>query len=411
MAEVRHADVLIVGTGHGGAQAAIALRQKGFAGSIVMIGAESHPPYERPALSKDYLAGKKAFERLLLRPVGFWAERDIGLVLGERVVAVDPVAQRANTASGAAWRYGQLIWAAGGTPRRLACPGHDLPGVHAVRTRDDVDAILATLGSAERIGIVGGGYVGLEATAALVEAGKQVFLLEAQDRVMARVAGICLSRFYEGEHRARGVDIRLNTTVAQIAQIAGGGLTLRTNTGSEEQCDLVIVGVGIQPSVAPLLDAGADGNEGVAIDGACRTSLPQVFAIGDCAEHPPIEAGARRLRIESVQNANDQANHVATLIATGAAVPYAATPWFWSNQYDLRLQTVGLSLGHDEWVVRGDIDSRSFSIVYLRDGRVIAIDCVNCTKDYVQGRKLIEQGGRPRLSRLVDTSVPLKDAC
>lgn len=403
-----HYDVLIVGGGHGGAQAAIALRQRNFAGTIVIVGDEPDPPYERPPLSKDYLARDKPFERILIRPPAFWNERRVDLLLGRRVVRVDADAHWVETADGATIGYGVLIWATGGTPRRLTCSGHDLPGVHAVRTRADADAIMAELGAVRRVCIIGGGYIGLEVAAVLIKAGKQVTLLEAQDRLLARVAGAPLSAFYASEHRAAGVDLRLNVTVDRI-EPADCGLSVRTADGAAFACDMVIVGIGIVPAVEPLLAAGAAGGNGVDVDDQCRTSLPDIYAIGDCAAHPSAFADGARLRVESVQNANDQATTVATRIADGTAPPYAALPWFWSNQYDLRLQTVGLSIGHDDLVVRGDMAARSFSIVYLRAGRVIALDCVNATKDYVQGRKLVERGATPPREALADAATPLKE--
>lgn len=403
-----HYDVLIVGGGHGGAQAAIALRQRNFAGTIAIVGDEPDPPYERPPLSKDYLARDKPFERILIRPPAFWTERRVDLLLGRRVVRVDADAHRVKTADGATIGYGMLVWATGGAPRRLTCSGHDLPGVHAVRTRADADAIMAELDAVGRVCIVGGGYIGLEAAAVLIKAGKQVTLLEAQDRLLARVAGAPLSAFYAREHRAAGVDLRLNVVVDCI-EPADRGLSVRTADGAAFACDMVIVGIGIVPAVEPLLAAGAAGGNGVDVDDQCRTSLPDIYAIGDCAAHPSAYANGARLRVESVQNANDQATTVATRIAHGSAPPYAALPWFWSNQYDLRLQTVGLSIGHDDLVVRGDMAARSFSIVYLRAGRVIALDCVNATKDYVQGRKLVERGATPPRDALADAGVALKD--
>jgi len=405
----RRFDVLIVGAGHGGAQAAIALRQKGFGGSIAIVGDEVDPPYERPPLSKDYLAGDKPFDRILIRPAAFWAERSIELLLGRRVVRVDAEAHRVETEDGAVLGYGQLIWATGGSPRRLTCSGHDLPGIHGVRTRADVDAIMAELDGVTRVCIIGGGYIGLEAAAVLRKFGKQVTLLEAQDRVLARVAGGPLSAFYAAEHRAAGVDLRTGVTVDCVERGAGGGLAVRTADGGTYACEMVIVGIGIVPAVAPLLAAGAEGGNGVAVDAWCRTSLPDIFAIGDCAAQANRFAEDAPIRVESVQNANDQAMTVATLIATGDVAPHAALPWFWSNQYDLRLQTVGLSIGHDDAVVRGDMAARAFSIVYLKRGRVIALDCVNVTRDYVQGRKLVEQGASPPRERLADASVPLKE--
>jgi 3-phenylpropionate/trans-cinnamate dioxygenase ferredoxin reductase subunit len=405
----RRFDVLIVGAGHGGAQAAIALRQKGFAGTVAIVGDEAELPYERPPLSKEYLAGEKAFERILIRPAAFWTERSVEMLLGRRVASVDADAHRVVTDDGATFGYGNLIWATGGSPRRLTCSGHDLPGIHGVRTRADVDAIMAELDGVRRVCIIGGGYIGLEAAAVLTKFGKRVTLLEAQDRVLARVAGAPLSAFYAAEHRAAGVDLRTGVTVDCVERGDGGGLSVRTADGGAFPCEMVIVGIGIVPAVAPLLAVGAVGGNGVDVDAWCRTSLPDIFAIGDCAAQANRFAGDARLRVESVQNANDQAATVATLIATGDAPAHAALPWFWSNQYDLRLQTVGLSTGHDDAVVRGDMAARAFSIVYLREGRVIALDCVNVTRDYVQGRKLVEQGASPPRDRLADAGVPLKE--
>ncbi len=403
-----HYDVLIVGGGHSGAQAAIALRQRKFAGTIAILGDEPDPPYERPPLSKEYFAGDKPFDRILIRPAAFWGERQIDLLLGRRAVRVDPQARRIETDDGTGIGYGTLIWATGGAPRRLTCSGHDLPGVHGVRTRADVDAILGELGGATRICVIGGGYIGLEAAAVLTKFAKRVTLLEAQDRVLARVAGAPLSAFYEAEHRAAGVDLRTGVTVDCI-EPAAEGLTVRTADGGGVACDMVIVGIGIVPAVEPLLAAGADGGNGVDVDRWCRTSLPDIYAIGDCAAQANVHAAGTRLRVESVQNANDQATTVATHIVEGDAPPHAALPWFWSNQYDLRLQTVGLSIGHDDMVIRGDRAARSFSVVYLREGRVVALDCVNATRDYVHGRKLVERGAIVPREALADASVPLKD--
>lgn len=403
-----HYDVVIVGAGHGGAQAAIALRAAKFAGSIAMIGDEPEPPYERPPLSKDYLSGDKPFERILIRPPAFWGERDVALRLGRRVVRVDPQARTVTTDDGATIGYGQLIWATGGSPRRLTCSGHDLAGVHGVRTRADVDRMIAELPGVTRVAVIGGGYIGLEAAAVLAKFGKQVTVLEALPRVLARVAGEPLSRFYEAEHRAHGVDVRLGVTVACIAEADGRACGVTLAEGETVPAEMVIVGIGIVPAVQPLLDAGAAGGNGVEVDAQCRTSLPHVFAIGDCAMHANAFADGARIRLESVQNANDQATVVAKTIA-GTPVDYHAVPWFWSNQYDLRLQTVGLSTGHDALVVRGAVASRSFSLIYLRAGRVIALDCVNATKDYVQGRALVLAGAVIDPVRLADATVPLKE--
>ncbi|HEX8482757.1 MAG TPA: FAD-dependent oxidoreductase [Allosphingosinicella sp.] len=403
-----HHDILIVGAGHAGAQAAIQLRQLGFEGSIALIGAEPEPPYERPPLSKEYLAGEKAFERLLVRPESFWADRGVELVLGTRIAAVDPAAKQVTSVDGVRFGYGKLIWAAGGEPRRLGCEGGDLAGVHVVRRRQDVDSIRSQLDSVRRVAVVGGGYVGLEAAAVLRKLGKEVVLLEALDRVLARVAGPEISQFYAAEHRAQGVDVRLGAAVASIVGESGRVAALRLQDGATIEAEMAIVGIGVEAAAAPLLAAGAAGANGVEVDAFCRTSLADVYAAGDCAAHENRFAGGLRIRLESVQNAHDQAATAARAIL-GRAEPYDAVPWFWSNQYDLRLQTVGLSVGHDSTVVRGRPGARSFSVVYLLGGRVIALDCVNSTRDYVQGKKLILERRVVAPERLADTAVALKE--
>jgi 3-phenylpropionate/trans-cinnamate dioxygenase ferredoxin reductase component len=402
-----HYDILIVGGGHGGAQAAIALRQAKYEGSIGVVNAEPEYPYERPPLSKDYFAGDKAFERIMIRPAAFWAERSVDMMLGMRVDAVDPSAHKVTLSDGADISYGKMIWATGGSPRPLPVEGGNLPGMHVVRSRADVDGMLDGLDDVADIAIVGGGYIGLEAAAVLRKIGKKVTVLEAMDRVLARVAGEPLSRFYEAEHRAHGVDVRLGV---EISGIEGNDFVtgVRLANGEVIPAQMVIVGIGIIPAVAPLLTAGAAGGAGVDVDAYCRTSLPDIYAIGDCAAHANDFAGGNVMRVESVQNANDMANAVAKSL-TGERTPYHAVPWFWSNQYDLRLQTVGISAGYDSMVLRGDPDTRSFSVVYLKANKVIALDCVNATKDYVQGRLFVTEGLSPTFEQLADTNVPLKE--
>lgn len=402
------ADVVIVGAGHGGAQCAIALRQGGFTGTVAMIGRETEPPYERPPLSKEYFAREKTFDRLYIRPPQFWEEKQIDMVLGTEVLAVDPAAKQLTLSDGRSCTYGTLVWATGGDPRRLTCPGADLAGVHAVRTKADCDRLMGEIdGGVRNIAVIGGGYIGLEAAAVLSKLSCKVTLLEALPRVLARVAGPELSAFYEAEHRAHGVDLRTGVGVEALegeGRVSG----VRLADGTVIPAEAVIVGIGIVPSVGPLIAAGAAGGNGVDVDEFCRTSLPDIYAIGDCAAFACAYAGGTVMRVESVQNANDQATCVAKAIL-GDAKPYHAFPWFWSNQYDLRLQTAGLSVGYDQTVVRGNVAERSFSVVYLKQGRMIAIDCVNMVKDYVQGRKLIEAGVSPDPVQLADASVPLKE--
>ncbi|MFN3288211.1 MAG: NAD(P)/FAD-dependent oxidoreductase, partial [Sphingomonadaceae bacterium] len=305
--------------------------------------------------------------------------------------------------------WGGLLWATGGTPRRLPVPGADLPGVHSVRTRADIDAIAAALPGVHRVAIIGGGYIGLEAASVLTKLGKAVTLLEAQPRLLARVAGEAVSTFMAAEHRAHGVDVRLSVQVAAIAAGPEGraaGVTLAA--GEVIPADMVIVGIGIVPSVGPLLAAGAEGGDGVEVDAFGRTSLPGIWAAGDCARHANPFAGGARIRLESVQNANDQATAAARDMA-GRPQPYEAVPWFWSDQYDLKLQTVGIQAGHDMAVVRGDPTSRKFSVVYLRGGQVVALDCIGMPRDYAQGRALVAARlAPPSLDALADPEVPLK---
>ena len=402
-----HHDVLIVGSGHGGVSAASTLRHIGFAGSVAILTADRDEPYERPPLSKDYLTGEKDFQSIHTRGPGFWDDKKIELILGQFVTAVDPAEQRLACASGQSFGYGKLIWAAGGEPRRLTCDGHDLAGLHTIRSRRDVDRLRAELGEAARVVVIGGGYIGLEAAAALTKLGKHVTLLEALDRLLARVAAQPVSDFLEARHRAQGVDIRLGATVSCIVGQAGKVERVILADGTAVPADVVIVGIGIEAHVAPLAAAGADTPNGVAVDQYCRTGLPGIYAVGDCALHRNIFGPERPVRVESVQNAVDQGSVAAHHIA-GSPVAYEATPWFWSHQYDIKIQTVGLNTDFEQAIVRGDPQSGRFSVVYLRGGSVVALDCVNMIKDYVQGRALVERRAVVDAALLADADTPLK---
>ncbi len=409
-AQARKADVVIVGTGHGGAQAAIALRQHGHEGSILMIGRDSSPPYERPPLSKEYLAGDKGFERIMIRPEKFWADKGIDLLLGHAVTDVDPIAHTLTLSDGSVVGYRKLVWSGGGDPRRLPTPGANQKGVFYVRDKRDADAMMEALANGSRRAIViGGGYIGLEAAAVLRKLGSEVTLIETQNRLLARVAGVELSEFYAKEHREQGVDIRLGRAVTTIAGEDGKVSGVELDNGEFIGCDMVVVGVGIVPAVGPLIAAGAAGSNGVDVDFCCRTTLDDVYAIGDCAAHANPYAENAVIRLESVQNAHDMANTVACAIM-GQKEPYEALPWFWSNQYDLKLQTAGLNLDYDATVLRGDPAARKFTVVYLKEGKPIAFDCVNTMKDYVQGSKMLKAGTvRIDPELLADADVQLKE--
>ncbi len=402
-------DVVIVGSGHGGAQAAIALRQNGHEGSILMVSRDRNPPYERPPLSKEYLAGEKPFERIQIRPEQFWADKGIELRLGRNVNEVDPLAHELALSDDTRIAYRKLIWAGGGDARRLSCPGSDYAGIHYIRTRRDVDLLKEELAAgAKRAVIVGAGYIGLEAAAVLRKLGCEVTVVEMLDRVLARVAGPELSDYYAAYHRQQGVDLRLSTGVETIEGENGRVTGVLTDSGEKIACDVIIAGIGIVPSVGPLIAAGAAGSNGVDVDTYGRTTLDDIYAIGDCASHANPYAENKVIRLESVQNANDMASCAVKAIM-GDKQDYDAVPWFWSNQYDLKLQTVGIATGHDATVLRGDPEAKKFSVIYLKEGRVIALDCVNSVKDYVQGRKLVVDRAEIDPGLLADSDIPLKE--
>lgn len=402
-------DVLIVGTGHGGAATAIALRKLGFSGSIMMVGNEADPPYERPPLSKEYLVGTKELERMLIRPRAFWPANSIQLLLSTEVIAIDAAAHTATLSDGSAISYCKLVWAAGGKARRLSCDGHDLLGVHSIRNRRDVEQLKGDCaGDNARVAVIGGGYIGLEAASALTKTGASVVVVEALDRVLARVSGEPVSRYFEQLHRDNGVDIRLGAAVASIEGANGRATAVRLENGERIEANVVIVGISIEPAMIPFSHRARGTSRGVFVDAFCRTDVLDVFAIGDCAAHANRFAGGEVIRLESVQNANDMGATVARAIV-GAEAPYDAVPWFWSIQHDVRLQTVGLNLGYDETLTRGSPAKGTFSIIYLKNETVIALDCVNSTKDYVQGRKLVEEGCLADRRLLVDVRAELKD--
>ncbi|MEI2511610.1 NAD(P)/FAD-dependent oxidoreductase [Acinetobacter soli] len=401
-------DVIIVGTGHAGAQTAVALRQQGFTGSILMIGEELHLPYERPPLSKEYFSGEKTFERILLRPEQFWQDKKIDLKLGQRVIQIDAQSHRILTQQNYEYHYDKLIWATGGKPRRLSCEGAALEGIHYIRNREDVDRINQELDRVQKCVIIGGGYIGLEAASALRKINRDVTLVEGQSRVLARVAGPIISDFYQQYHQEKGVEFYLGQGVDYLEGDQGRVHTVILANGTRIATDMVIVGIGLNPEVNVLVEAGAAFSNGIETDRRCRTSLVDIFAIGDCANHENFFADGQRIRLESVQNANDQAM-IVTKEILDKGEDYAAVPWFWSNQYDLKLQTIGLSIGYDQEILRGEPDSGSFTVIYLREGKTISLDCVNRPSDFIQGKAIIEQSIYIPIEQLSDHSQALKD--
>ncbi|MGB7404439.1 MAG: FAD-dependent oxidoreductase [Pacificimonas sp.] len=408
-AELARFDCAIVGSGHAGAAAALALRQYGYQGTIGLIGDEPDPPYERPPLSKEFLADEKPFSRMLMRKEGFWEDRGIARVPSTRIETVDADAKELTDAEGETIHFETLIWAAGGEPRSLPC-GTDvgLAGVHAIRTHADVQLLKEELATAERIVVIGGGYIGLEAAAVLVTKGKDVTVVEAENRLLARVAGSELSAMYLARHEAAGVSFRMGVRTDRLEGDNHRVVGVHLTDGDVLPADLVIVGIGIVPSVQPLFKAGAAGGNGVKVDAQCRTSLADIFAIGDCALHENTHANGAAIRLESVQNANDMAKVAARTIC-GQDTSYDALPWFWSNQYELKLQTAGLSAGHDTTVVRGDPATFAATICYLKNDQLVAVDCVNQPKDFVQGQRLISARRSVDLAALADANRPLKE--
>lgn len=401
--------IVVVGAGQAAAAAIETLRRKGFAGTIALVGEEDSWPYQRPPLSKKYLAGVLAQERLLIRPAHFYAEHAIEAHLNRRVEHIDRAHQRIRLNDGVILAYDELLLATGSRPRALAAPGAHLAGVHFLRTVKDVDAIRADLVRARQLVIVGGGYIGLEVAATCRELGLDTTVLEMADRTMNRVTCAQMSAFVEAEHARHGVNIVCN---ARVRAIAADDATARVRSvicedGLEFPADLVIVGVGVAPADELARAAGLECENGITVDEFCRTSDPRILAAGDCAIHPSPHYG-RRLRLESVDNAFEQGASAA-LSLLGTPRVHDKVPWFWSDQYDLKLVIVGLNHGYDTLVMRGTAAARSFSACYLRAGELIALDTVNNAKDQMAARKLVAARLRPNLDKLADPNLPLRD--
>lgn len=398
--------IVIVGGGQAAAQAILTLRQKKFDGRITLVGEEDLPPYQRPPLSKKYLAGELDRERLFLRPLAFYEKNGVELRLGVRAEEIEPDRRRVRLDDGRSLDYDGLLLATGSRVRRLSIPGSNLPGIHYVRNVADVDRISDAVRPGNRLVVVGAGYIGLEVAAVAATKGLRVTVLEAVDRVMARVVCPEVSQFYFDCHTRAGVDIRCGTT---IDSFVGSGHVVAVSAADGEQfpCDLAVVGIGIEPVVEPASGAGLTCENGIRVDKYARTDDEAIAAAGDCTHHPSLRYG-RRVRLESVQNAIDQAK-VAAASLLGEAQPYDTAPWFWSDQYDVKLQIAGLSQGHDRVVLRGQPSTSSFAAFYLRDGNLLAVDAVNSPKEFMLGKRLIMQRAAPSPEQLADTETDLAD--
>jgi 3-phenylpropionate/trans-cinnamate dioxygenase ferredoxin reductase component len=401
--------VVIVGAGYAAGELAIRLRQNGYTAPVTIIGAEPHLPYHRPPLSKAFLAGDVSHDTLPLRPAEMYVKLNIVVRGGVTVTAIDRAAKTITVSTGENVPYGILVLATGGEARRLTCPGADLAGVYTLRTLDDSAAIGAELHPGRRLVIIGGGYIGLEVAAIAVKRGALVTVVEAAPRVLARVAGAELAAFYAEAHGAAGVTIQTGITCQALLPAADNservGAVLLAN-GTVLPADAVVAGVGLRPHTELAEAAGLKVENGIWVDAACRTEDPDIFAIGDCSNQPHALLG-RRVRLESVPNALEQARVAADIIC-GKPGPKTDVPWFWSDQYDLKLQSAGLSEGHDSTVLRGDLAARAFLLFYLRDGTLIAVDAVNRTGEFMVAKRLIGAGVRPDPLALADVSVPLK---
>jgi 3-phenylpropionate/trans-cinnamate dioxygenase ferredoxin reductase subunit len=394
--------VVIVGAGQAAAQLVASLAQDGFGGSVTLIGDEPHLPYQRPPLSKKYLAGELPFDRLYVRPAAFYEKAGTRLMLGTKIERIDRPEKAVVLADGSRLPYSTLVLATGSRARTLPLPGADRPGVFFLRTIADVETLRAQFQPGKSLVVVGGGYIGLELAAVAAKQGLKVTVLEQAPRVMGRGVGPVVSRFYERLHREEGVDVRTGVAVQAIAS------DHVVCTDGSHPADLVLIGAGAMPNVELAREAGLTVEDGITVDARCRTSDPSIYAIGDCTtQHHALFD--RRLRLESVHNALEQ-GRVAAASITGKPAPVLQVPWFWSDQYDVKLQMVGLSAGHDEAVVRGNPDEgRSFAVFYLRHGTLLAVDAVNRAPEFMMSKQLIAERARLDPARLRDERVAVKD--
>jgi 3-phenylpropionate/trans-cinnamate dioxygenase ferredoxin reductase subunit len=377
--------MVIIGAGQGAGQAAASFRQEGYEGEVIVLGDEAFPPYQRPPLSKAYLSGELPIEKVYVRAEKFYADKNITMRTNTRVTSIDPDGHTVTTEAGDTIGYEKLMIATGSRPRILNIEGSDLAGIHYLRTIADVDGIRDAMGDVKNIVIVGGGYIGLEVASVAVKSGKNVSVLEMEERILQRVTTPEMSEYYHNLHESRGLNILTKTTVSgfagendKVTQVLCGDQAI--------EADLVIVGIGIIPNIELAQDAGLACENGITVDDHCQTSNPDIYAIGDCTNHPNPLLN-RRLRLESVPNAMEQARVAVTNMLGGNKV-YAAVPWFWSDQYELKLQMVGFSADGDTQVVRGDKAANEFAVFYLKDGKVVAADAVNAPREFMVAKQL-----------------------
>ncbi|MGB5511405.1 MAG: FAD-dependent oxidoreductase, partial [Woeseiaceae bacterium] len=397
--------IVIAGAGHAAGQVITTLRQLKFAGQIVLVGDEPWLPYQRPPLSKKFLAGDMAAERLFVKPPSFYDDPSIELRLNSTITAIDRKTRQLQLKDAEPVTFDKLVLALGSRAIKLPVVGADLKGVHYLRSIADVENIRADLETRRRLVVVGAGYIGLEVAAVARQRGLDVTVVEMAERVMSRVVSPEISDFYQIEHANQGVTLRLDTEVTEFQgkkRVKG----VVTSSGETLATHFVVIGIGITPNTELATDAGLEVDDGIVVDDHGRTSDPDIFAIGDCTRHPNAIYG-RSLRLESVHNALEQAKTVAHNLC-GDAMTYSEVPWFWSDQYDLKLQIAGLSEGYDEVVIRGNPAEKSFACLYLKDRRLIAVDAVNAPKEFVQSKPLIASHAIIDTEKLADSTAELK---
>ena len=398
--------IVIAGAGHGAGQVVASLKQHKFDGKIILVGDEPYLPYQRPPLSKKYLAGELPPERLYFKPASFYEDPQVEVRLETRIASIDRSARVVTTSDDEEIGYDKLVLALGSRVRKVPADGADLPGIHYLRSIADVDAIREDMSSNRNVVIVGAGYIGLEVAAVCCQHGLQVSVLEMEDRVMSRVVSPNVSDYYQLRHTEHGVRLMLSTGLAGFE----GRRRVRKVLTTDDQAlpaDFVVVGVGILPNMELAAAAGLDTADGVIVDDRCQTSDPDIYAIGDCTFHPNDIYG-RRLRLESVHNALEQAKTAASNIC-GVDSSYCQVPWFWSDQYDIKLQIAGLSEGYDDVVLRGDPSGGSFACFYLADSILIAVDAINSPREFMQSKRLIAERARPPVDALANPDIQIKD--
>ena len=398
--------IVIAGAGHGAGQVVASLKQHKFDGKIILVGDEPYLPYQRPPLSKKYLAGELPPERLYFKPASFYDDPQVEVRLETRIASIDRSARVVTTSDDEEIGYDKLVLALGSRVRKVPVDGADLPGIHYLRSIADVDAIREDMSSNRNVVIVGAGYIGLEVAAVCCQHGLQVSVLEMEDRVMSRVVSPNVSDYYQLRHTEHGVRLMLSTGLAGFE----GRRRVRKVLTTDDQAlpaDFVVVGVGILPNMELAAAAGLDTADGIVVDDRCRTSDPDIYAIGDCTFNPNDIYG-RRLRLESVHNALEQAKTAASNIC-GVDSSYCQVPWFWSDQYDIKLQIAGLSEGYDDVVLRGDPSGGSFACFYLADSTLIAVDAINSPREFMQSKRLIAERARPPVDALANPDIQIKD--